>query len=313
MSSRQIRPFSVAWQRNMHKQGQMVKTDSVTGFPELVASSGLPDYDQAQAFIKDVLVYRDNSLFRANSDIPANTPFSEGSGVNQWTNVTAAEVDIEIYDPAKTYNTGNAIAFNGSIWRANTDNLTGPFAAGNWQQLTQPPGRVIMEAGLSDDIVLRASKAQEVIFDVDKTISGFEFKEGDRILIKRNLTGTIVEADFHYYPFTVNRTGNPPEVTDVIRTAIIGDDVGFFYVINPNEDITVGVNIPDKIAWTAGTSPAANATLASISLFKMDSGVTTQLEVNVGYSVDAGDNKIFQILGAEGLEEGDVLTLTYTV
>lgn len=51
MTDNYIRPFSVAWYANMHKQGQNISEDSLTGFPELVATAGLEDHDETKAYL----------------------------------------------------------------------------------------------------------------------------------------------------------------------------------------------------------------------------------------------------------------------
>lgn len=309
-----IRPYSAAWWRNQNKQGDNITVDTLTGFPEMVAASGIPDWLQASAYVKDTVVYRGASLFRSNSAIVAGTAFVEGTGANEWTNISEAPGVISQYDPLLTYAKDTPVSVGDVLYRAKTSGLTGVFNSADWDRLSVPPGRVFMSASDSDAVLLNAFQTQEIIFSEDVSVGGFDFKEGDRALIRNDLTGAITAADFHYYPFSAaNPPTVPPTVTDVVRTATIGDDVGFFYVINPEEDITLDVNVTDKITWTAGSTPDAAATLASIAWFKMDSGTTETLEPGTGFQEDAADNKIFQILGGEGLSEGDVLTLTYTV
>lgn len=316
MTNLNIRPHTAAWFRNMHKQGEQLTTTSPTGFPDLVAAAGLPDHDSAQAYPKDTLVFRTGSLYRSNSVIAAGTPFVEGVGPSQWTNVSDPGSEIEIYNPVSTYNTGDPVSHIGSIWRAKIDGLTGPFIAGSWERMTAPPMRVFLAPTDSDDLVVNGAKGQEIVFESDRTISGFTFLDGDRILLRANPSGTLEEAEFYYFPLTNSERPVPP--TGTTDTVYVGNipanaSINIFYVFDPTFDyIPVGTNIADKIVWDNTDAPPADQVIEKIEWLHADSGTVETINP-ADYQINPGNRQEFMLMDSDkGAEQGDRFTVTFS-
>jgi hypothetical protein len=317
MSANYIRPFSAAWYRNMHKQGQQLTTDNVTGFPELTAVSGIPDWSLTSSFPANAVAYKGGALFRANSAISANTPFVEGTGANEWTNVTEAATNIAAHDVTKIYNKDEPMTYNGIVYRAKADDTSGAFVAGQWDRLTNPPMRVFLAAGSPDSVVLDGFKSQEIIFESDRTIGSFEFKNGDRILFRKDVNGTIVADDFYYFPISqaevpVPPTGSSDEV--YVGTIPSNPDINIFYVFDPGFDyIQAGLNVADKITWDVTATPTAGYTIKKIEWYRASDDETLVLSAPGDFTIDGTDRTKFMLQSSGiGPEADDIFTVTFS-
>lgn len=317
MSSDYIRPFSVLWYRNMHKQGKSLTADSVTGFPELVASSGLEDYVDGSGYPKGVLVYKGGFLFRSNTIIPAGTAFVEGSGPQQWTNVTEAVTSIPDFDPNMTYYKNEPVFYNSIIYRAKVDGITGAWARNQWERISQPPMRVFFSSTDPESVVTEGFKTQEIIFESDRTIGNYRFFDGDRILLRKDLTGGLSENDFYYFPFASADKPDVvvPEANDEIYVGSIHPDasINIFYVFDPTIDyIDVGANDVDKITWDVNTDPTAGYVIKSIKWFREDENDEVVLVKDTDFTIDPADRTRFMFQTSNiGPERGDRLTVTF--
>ncbi|AAQ17682.1 hypothetical protein Aeh1ORF025c [Aeromonas phage Aeh1] len=58
--------------------------------PEAALTANVPDWKQQRSWIKDDLCYRDNKVYRANGDMPYDTPFVVGTLSTNWKELTTA-------------------------------------------------------------------------------------------------------------------------------------------------------------------------------------------------------------------------------
>lgn len=301
--------FSNRWWNNEREREASLAEGQV--WPELTSNPGVQDWVIGDAYTATMLVYHLGSLYRANSNIAAGTAFVTGTGANEWTNVSQGLTVIPDYNPALTYAKDQPVFHNDGIWRAKVDGLTGPFATASWQLLVQSAiqPRVFMVASSPATLFTEARAGQEIYFEEPVAVGGFNFLTGDRVVIRQNLSGTVTENDFYYYAASHTSAPDvPPAVTDIVYTGVAGDNVNFFFVIDPETDIEVGVDITGKITWTPATSVPATGGIISIE-WENDGDPYRQLVEGADYSLT--NNNTFQILGTGGLLRQDKLKVTY--
>lgn len=204
------------------------------------------------------------------------------------------------------------VYYNGMIYRAKSDNLTGVFARAQWERISQPPMRQFLGAGDADTILTQAYALQEIIFAEDRTINGIKFFNGDRVLIKNDLNGSFATSDFYYFPFDVaEQPQTPQDSTDSVLTGTIGQDVDFFFVIANGEEITLNTNVTDKIAWaTTGAAYTGSGSITKIVYNNDLMGSSQVLEKDTDYTIKSGTNNVI-VLTDIGLEPDDTLVVTF--
>ncbi|AXH70901.1 hypothetical protein [Vibrio phage BONAISHI] len=80
------------------------QSEKIQAIPEPTETDVLiPDHDQSKGYKKDAPVIKDGDIFRANSDITANTAFVEGINSNEWTKIgTPLLTEKERYHQVKS-------------------------------------------------------------------------------------------------------------------------------------------------------------------------------------------------------------------
>lgn len=312
--SNEVRPYSAAWYQMQQRQAKTYgENPTSTGFPDAVASTGLKIYDQTSSYPEGVLVFRGGSLFRSNSFIPANTAFSEGPGAEQWTNVSQSKTELPIWNSSDVYNTNEPASRNGIIYRCKEDNVTGPWTKSKWEMVSQPPARVFFDSTDSNTLVTEGFKAQEIIFEVDRVIGEFQFFDGDRIILRRDLNGAMVAADFYYFPVTTSEQPQPaPDDEDIIRTLTVLPTATsvIFYPIDPGMDVTVNQNEAGQYTWDDTTAVDPAYAVTKIRWFRDDEGTWTDLVLGDDFEVDAVNKLVFRLTGSRGAERDDILQVT---
>ncbi|ADM79999.1 hypothetical protein phiAS5_ORF0156 [Aeromonas phage phiAS5] len=107
----------------------IIVADSNGKIPEAALTANVPDWEQARSWRKDDLCYRDSKLYRANGDMPANTPFVIGVLATHWHELTTATQvpnipDWDEYNPFldKVIAKGDLFYYRTDLYRASIAN-----------------------------------------------------------------------------------------------------------------------------------------------------------------------------------------------
>jgi hypothetical protein len=126
--------------------GNVSNFDEINVHGKLSASSLAIPYDQSNAFSSDVIVEKDNVLYKSNAAIPAGTEFVEGQTGQTWSALSST-TGLSAYNWSldTEYKTTNLVIKDNAWFQAN-DNIpeNTPFTLGvtgaTWKPISSGPG-----------------------------------------------------------------------------------------------------------------------------------------------------------------------------
>lgn len=98
-----------------------------------VSSDGISmAYDPTSAYQINTIISYNGVLYAANADIPANTPFAEGTTGATWRRVVLNNAFILDFTSSTPYQQFQVVTLDGLLYRAKAPVPAGPFNPANW-------------------------------------------------------------------------------------------------------------------------------------------------------------------------------------
>lgn len=98
------------------------------------SGGGLLLYVQTDAYDLNDVVIKDNMIYMANANIPANTPFAEGNTGTTWRELSRSRMR-GTFSATSAYFANDVVAYNDSLWIATAKTAPGAFIQANWSEI----------------------------------------------------------------------------------------------------------------------------------------------------------------------------------
>lgn len=130
---------SVGWRHAEQKREHLSTPEAPWGESNNGEESGIVTYDRSRSYEEDAIVLRGLTLYVANSDIPAGTPFVAGDKDLMWSPTKGvATTLIPTWSVVNTYIKDEPVIYNGKLYVARRKVVgSTPWSTDNFKQITE--------------------------------------------------------------------------------------------------------------------------------------------------------------------------------